>query len=52
MNASLAACGLPGNVIVLMPDDNGSVGTITVANAGGTVQLDQKLQAVETRSGG
>ena len=50
---ALAACGgLPGNVVVLMPDDaTGKVGKVIVQNAGGTTQLDQALAAVETRPG-
>jgi len=47
----LAACGLPGNVVVLMPDEDGAVGKAEVRNAGGSVTLDQGLAAVETRKG-
>jgi outer membrane protein OmpA-like peptidoglycan-associated protein len=46
----LAACGLPGNVVVLLPDDDGKVGKVTVQEAGGSTTLDQPLAAVETRA--
>ncbi|HVJ55937.1 MAG TPA: OmpA family protein [Aliidongia sp.] len=47
----LASCGLPGNVVVLLPDENGAVGKVTVQQAGGTATLDQPLEAVETKPG-
>jgi outer membrane protein OmpA-like peptidoglycan-associated protein len=47
----LAACGLPGNVVVLMPEDNGAVGKVSVSGGGSSVELDRPLQAVETRPG-
>ena len=47
----LAACGLPGNVVVLMPDDDGHVGSVVVANAAGRTELDKPLTAVGLRAG-
>jgi outer membrane protein OmpA-like peptidoglycan-associated protein len=48
----LAGCGLPGNVVVLMPDDDGTVGKAEITNAGATVTLDHGLAAVGTKPGG
>jgi outer membrane protein OmpA-like peptidoglycan-associated protein len=47
----LAACGLPRNVVVLMPDDTGTVGKADVTSAGATVTLDSGLAAVGTKPG-
>ena len=42
----LTGCGgLPTNVVVLMPDDDGHTGRVAVANAAGHVDLDQPLAA-------
>ncbi len=35
----LAACGLPGNVVVLIPDENGAVGSAVVSHDSGAVTL-------------
>jgi outer membrane protein OmpA-like peptidoglycan-associated protein len=40
----LASCG-HGNMVVLIPDPDGSVGQITVSNAAGSVNIDQANQA-------
>ena len=48
---SLTACGLPGNVVVLLPDEDGKTGKVIVRDAGGATELDQPLGAVETRRG-
>jgi OmpA-OmpF porin, OOP family len=51
LSLSLAACGLPGNVVVLLPDEDGAVGKVIVRDAGGSTELDKPLAAVATRSG-
>jgi outer membrane protein OmpA-like peptidoglycan-associated protein len=47
----LAGCGLPDNVVVLIPDDDGLVGKVTVSNAAGQVRLDQPMQGTGLESG-
>jgi OmpA-OmpF porin, OOP family len=47
----LAGCGLPRNVVVLIPEENGTVGKTLVSNAGATAALDRPFAAVETNSG-
>jgi outer membrane protein OmpA-like peptidoglycan-associated protein len=42
--ALVASCG-PKNMVVLIPDPDGSVGQITVSNAAGSVDIDQAHQA-------
>ncbi len=47
---ALAACeSVPGNVVVLLPDEDGSVGQIEVANAQGSQVLSQARQSTELR---
>jgi outer membrane protein OmpA-like peptidoglycan-associated protein len=48
----LAACGLPGNVVIDMPDENGVVGRVVVSNAAGSVELREALAAVGVSRGG
>jgi peptidoglycan-associated lipoprotein len=48
----LAACGgLPGNVVVLIPDENGDVGKATVTSKGTTVGLDAAFAGAEAKPG-
>jgi OOP family OmpA-OmpF porin len=47
----LAACGLPRNVVVLIPDESGAVGKALVSNSGATEELDRPFAAVETKAG-
>ena len=48
----LAACsGLPGNVVVLIPDENGDVGKAMVTSKGSTVALDGAFAGAETNPG-
>lgn len=47
---ALAGCGLPGNVVVLTPDEDGKIGAASISNASGTVPLDQPFEAVGARS--
>ncbi len=49
--ALLAACGLPGNVVILIPDENGTVGKALVNNVGATVELDAPFAAAEINTG-
>lgn len=44
----VAACG-PKNLVVLVPDPDGSVGQISVSNAAGTVDIDKANQATIIR---
>ncbi len=46
----LSACGLPRNVVVLLPDEDGGVGHVSVSAAGQTAELTQPLAAVGTSS--
>jgi outer membrane protein OmpA-like peptidoglycan-associated protein len=46
----LTACGLPANVVVLIPDENGSVGKALVRESGSTAELDKPLAAVDAGS--
>ena len=49
---ALAACsGLPRNVVVLLPDENGEVGKVIVTDTGGATSLDRPLAAVEIPAG-
>jgi outer membrane protein OmpA-like peptidoglycan-associated protein len=43
---ALIACGLPANVVVLIPDENGTVGKIAVHEGASTAELDRPLAAV------
>jgi outer membrane protein OmpA-like peptidoglycan-associated protein len=48
----LAGCGgLPANVVVLLPDDDGHTGRVAVRNAAGQVDLDQPLAATSLATG-
>lgn len=48
----LAACGgLPNNVVVLIPDEQGAVGAAMVTGSGATVRLDGAYAGAETRPG-
>ena len=47
---ALSGCGLPGNVVVLTPDEDGKVGSVAISNAGGTVPLTEAFGAVGARS--
>jgi peptidoglycan-associated lipoprotein len=47
----LAACGLPRNMVVLIPDENGAVGKAIVSNDGRTAELDRPFAIVETKPG-
>ena len=44
----LSGCA-PKNIVVLVPDPDGSVGKITVANRAGSVEIDTPNQATEVR---
>ena len=47
---TLAGCGLPANVVVLLPDENGRAGKIAVHEGGNTAELDRPLAAVDAGS--
>src|SRR5215472_4154112 len=47
---ALTGCGLPANVVVLIPDENGAVGKVVVAENGSTAQLNKALAAVNAGS--
>lgn len=47
---ALAGCGLPANVVVLLPDEDGSVGKATVQDGGSSVHLEKPLSAVNAGS--
>ena len=48
----LAGCGgLPANVVVLLPDDDGHIGRVAVRTAAGQVELDQPLAATGLATG-
>lgn len=47
----LTACGLPRNMIVLVPDENGVTGKAIVSNEGKTVELDRPFAVVEATPG-
>jgi outer membrane protein OmpA-like peptidoglycan-associated protein len=51
LTAFLAGCGLPRNVVVLLPDDDGHVGRVDVGSAGGTAELAQANAAVGLHDG-
>jgi outer membrane protein OmpA-like peptidoglycan-associated protein len=44
----LGACGLPANVVVLVPDEGGMVGKIVVANDGEKQELSEPYAAIDT----
>jgi outer membrane protein OmpA-like peptidoglycan-associated protein len=45
-----AGCGLPPNVVVLIPDENGTVGKLAVHEGASTAELDRPLAAVNAGS--
>jgi OOP family OmpA-OmpF porin len=47
---ALAGCGLPANVVVLLPDENGTVGKVAVHEGGSTAELTRPLAAVNAGS--
>jgi outer membrane protein OmpA-like peptidoglycan-associated protein len=47
---ALTGCGLPANVVVLLPDENGAVGRIAVHEGGSTAELAKPLAAVNAGS--
>jgi OOP family OmpA-OmpF porin len=47
---ALTGCGLPANVVVLLPDENGTIGKVTVHEGGSTAQLVEPLAAVNAGS--
>ena len=47
---ALAGCGLPANVVILIPDENGTVGKIAVHEGASTAELDRPLAAVNAGS--
>jgi outer membrane protein OmpA-like peptidoglycan-associated protein len=50
LSGALTGCGLPANVVVLIPDENGGVGKVVVAEGASTAQLDKALAAVNAGS--
>ena len=47
---ALTSCGLPTNVVILLPDEDGAVGKAAVHEGGSTAQLDKPLAAVNAGS--
>jgi len=47
---ALAGCGLPANVVILIPDENGTVGKLAVHEGVSTAELDRPLAAVNAGS--
>jgi len=47
---ALTSCALPANVVVLLPDEDGTVGQATVQEGGSTARLDKPLSAVNAGS--
>jgi OOP family OmpA-OmpF porin len=47
----LGACGLPRNLVVLIPDENGTVGKAIVRNDGKAAELDRPFAIVEINPG-
>ena len=47
---ALTGCGLPANVVVLLPDENGAVGKVTVREGDTTAELTKPLAAVNAGS--
>ncbi|HYM01774.1 MAG TPA: OmpA family protein [Stellaceae bacterium] len=48
---ALAACGLPRNLVVLIPDESGATGKAIVSGGGRQAELDQPFALVETNPG-
>lgn len=46
----LSGCGLPANVVILLPDENGTVGKLVVHEGGSAAELDKPLTAVDAGS--
>jgi outer membrane protein OmpA-like peptidoglycan-associated protein len=49
---ALTACGLPANVVVLLPDESGTTGKVVVQEGASTAQLDKPLASVDAGSEG
>ena len=47
---ALTGCGLPANVVVLLPDESGTVGKVAVHEGGTTAELTKPLAAVNAGS--
>jgi outer membrane protein OmpA-like peptidoglycan-associated protein len=47
---ALAGCGLPANVVVLIPDESGTIGRVAVHKGSSTTELDQPFAAVSAGS--
>ena len=47
---ALTGCGLPANVVVLIPEENGTVGKVDVHEGASTAALDRPLAAVNAGS--
>ena len=47
---ALTGCGLPANVVILLPDEDGSVGKATVQEGAQSAHLDKPLSAVDAGS--
>jgi len=47
---ALAGCGLPANVVVLIPDENGTIGKVAIHEGGSTAELDKPFAAVNAGS--
>jgi peptidoglycan-associated lipoprotein len=47
---ALTSCGLPANVVVLLPDENGTVGKVSVHEGDATAELTKPLAAVNAGS--
>ena len=47
---ALTGCGLPANVVVLIPEENGTVGKVDVHEGASTAELDRPLAAVNAGS--
>ena len=47
---ALTSCGLPANVVVLLPDENGAVGKVAVHAENGSAELVDPLEAVSVGS--
>jgi OmpA-OmpF porin, OOP family len=47
---ALAGCGLPANVVVLLPDENGTVGKVAVHEGGTNAELTKPLATVNAGS--
>lgn len=47
---ALAGCGLPANVVVVIPDENGTIGKVAVRNGANSAELDKPFAAVNAGS--